>query len=90
MMSFTASAGAQWKFILAGMDAARTPDERSPIAAGPVEHLLWRHGEEFIGSLEQLAADKADWAEMMRGVWRHGCSDDVWKRVQAIQNRKAE
>jgi hypothetical protein len=90
MMSFTASAGAQWKFILAAMDAARTPDERSHIAAGPVEYLLSKHGAEFIGFLEQLAADKADWAEMMRGVWRLGSSDDVWERVQAIQNREAE
>ena len=90
MMNFTASAEAQWKFILAAMDAARTPDDRIHIAAGPVEHLLWKHGEEYIGLLEQLAADKPDWAEMMGGVWRHGTTGSVWGRVQAIQNRQAE
>lgn len=89
MMNFAARAGAQWNFILAAMEAARTADERGQIAAGPVEHLLWKHGEEFIGPLEQLSAEKADWAEMMAGVWRHGFSDDVWERVQAIKDRQA-
>lgn len=89
MMNFTASSAAQWKFILAAMDAARTADDRSHIAAGPVEHLLWKHGEAFIGHVEQLAADDAEWAEMIRGVWRHMISDSVWERVLAIQNPNA-
>lgn len=88
-MNFTASPAAQWKFILAAMDVARTADERSHIAAGPVEHLLSKHGDAFIGHLEQLAADRGDWAEMTRGVWRHRISESVWERVLAIQNPKA-
>ena len=47
MMNFTARPEHQWQFILAAVVHA-SDDELGHIAAGPVEHLLGKHGEKYI------------------------------------------
>jgi tetratricopeptide (TPR) repeat protein len=86
-MNFTATAECQWKFILAAVKHAESDDELGHVAAGPVEHLLSTHGQEYIGLVEQQAATVPKFGRMMKGVWRQGMSDDVWSRVCEVQCR---
>jgi len=84
-MNFTAAAKPQWSFILAAMKHA-TDDELGSIACC-VEHLLWKHGPEYIGAVEQQAATDPKFARMMKNVRQHMASDDVWRRVCEIQGK---
>jgi hypothetical protein len=68
LMNFTASAEAQWTFILAAIAQARSDDELGHIAAGPLEHLLGWHGPQFIGRVEQQADQ--DPALKQSPLWR--------------------
>ena len=55
-MNFTASANAQWKFIVAAYWHGNEKTH-GHLAAGPVEHLLGNHGDQYISLFEQMAAD---------------------------------
>ena len=85
MMNFTATAEHQWSFLNAAIHNARTDDELGHIAAGPIEHLLGKHGDDYIDRVEQMSASNPQFRQMMLGVWRYMMNDDVWDRVQAIQ-----
>jgi hypothetical protein len=87
MMNFTATAEQQWRFILAALAHAESDDELGHIAAGPVEHLLGKHGERCIDEVERLAAVDPKFARIMSGVWQHMMADEVWARVQALKAR---
>jgi hypothetical protein len=77
----------QWAFIQAAVAQAASDDELGNIAAGPMEHLLGHHGDQFIAAVEEEAARDAKFARMLTGVWKYMMSDEVWGRVQAIQAR---
>lgn len=83
-MNFTASADAQWKFILA---AFRHGNETTygHLAAGPVEHLLGKFGDEYIPVLEELADDYPLFARMLKGCHQNRMSDDVWQRLRVAR-----
>jgi hypothetical protein len=55
------------------------------IAAGPVEGFLGRFDEQVIERIEEQAANDSLFRRVLTGVWKHGMSDAVWDRVQAIQ-----
>jgi hypothetical protein len=84
-MNFTATGAQQWEFILAAMTHAESDEELSHIAAGPIEHLLSTNGQEYIDLVEQEAAANPKFARMMKGVWQHLMTDEVWGRVRAIK-----
>ena len=86
MMSFMAPPEKQWEFICSAVASAESDDELAHIAAGPAEHLLGRHGQEFIARMEAHAAADPTFARMLTGVWQHLMPDDIWARVQAIQD----
>ena len=86
-MNFTAAADAQWTFILAAVKYAESDGELGHIAAGPVEQLLSTHGQEYIDLVEQKSATEPKFAQMMKKVWRHMMTEEVWSRVSAIQCR---
>jgi hypothetical protein len=85
MMNFTSTAEHQWSFINAAICHANTDEELGHIAAGPIEHLLSKHGDDYIDRIEEMSASNARFKRMMCGAWKHVMNDDVWKRVQAIQ-----
>ena len=85
LMNFTASADAQWQFILASVAKAESDDELGHIAAGPLEHLLGRHGSEFIERVEQQATQDVKFARAMTGMRKYLMSDEVWLRVEAVR-----
>jgi hypothetical protein len=88
MMNFTAKPEHQWQFILAAV-AHASDDELGHIAAGPIEHLLGKHGERYIEKVEQRAEADPKFARMLAGVWKHLMTDEVWTRVQALKARYA-
>jgi len=85
-MNFTARPEHQWQFILAAISHA-SDEELGPIAAGPVEHLLGKHGEKYIEKVEQRAEADPKFARMLAGVWKYMMTDEVWARVQALKAR---
>lgn len=88
-MNFTASPDAQWKFILA---AYRHGNENTHghLAAGPVEHLLGKHGDDYISIVEQLAADDPGFAKMLTGCYQYQMSADVWHRLCTARGDEGE
>jgi hypothetical protein len=88
MMNFTARPEHQWQFILAAV-AHASDDELGHIAAGPIEHLLGKHGEHYIDKVEQRAEADPKFARMLAGVWKYMMTDEVWARVQALKARYA-
>src|SRR5712664_2576918 len=63
MMNFMAGPEQQWKFILAAV-AHASDEELGHIAAGPVEHLLSKHGSEYIEKIGQHAENDPKFARM--------------------------
>jgi hypothetical protein len=85
LMNFTASPAVQWAFICAAVSKAKTDETLGHIAAGPIEHLLGKHGDEYIGHVETEANREPKFSRMMTGVWRHMMNDAVWARVETIK-----
>ncbi len=86
MMNFTARPEHQWQFILAAIPHA-SDEELGHIAAGPVEHILGKHGEKYIEKVEQRAEADPKFARMLAGVWKYMVTDEVWARVEALKAR---
>lgn len=86
MMNFTARAEHQWQFILAAV-AHASEEELGDIAAGPVEHLLGKHGDRYIGEIERRAETDPKFARLMSKVWKYMMTDEVWSRVEALKAR---
>ncbi len=89
-MNFTARPELQWRFILLAVSLAETDGELGHIAAGPIEHLLGWHGEEYINLTEEQAASNPKFARALTGVWRYKMSDEVWGRVERLKARVRE
>lgn len=87
MMNFSARPEQQWKFILATVTHASDEETLGHIAAGPVEHLLGKHGEGYIDKVEQRAETDPLLARMMLGVWKYMMTDEVWERVENLKAR---
>ncbi len=85
LMNFSASDETQWEFIQIAVGKATSESQLFAIAAGPFEHLMGSHGEEYINRVEQLARSNPDFRQMVSGSWQHLMSDDIWARVEAIQ-----
>ena len=88
LLTFVAPPEDQWAFILELLAAA--PDDElvlQRIAAGPVEGLLGRFGDKVIPWVEARAAVDHKFRRVLREVWRHMMSDEVWARVCAARER---
>jgi hypothetical protein len=75
-----------WETILEMVRLA--PDKRclGSIAAGPLEHLLVRHGAEVIDLVESQAQADDRFKQTLRGVWKNVIEDDVWHRINVLLN----
>lgn len=56
----------------------------SNLAAGPLESLLAKHGENFIDRLEQKARVDRKLAHVLSNVWQNEMLDSVWNRIRKI------
>jgi hypothetical protein len=84
-MNFSAASERQWDFILLAVSLAETEEELGHIAAGPIEHLLGWHGKDYIERVEEQAAIDPKFTRTMLGVWQYKMTEEIWSRVQAIQ-----
>ena len=89
LMNFTTGASLQWKFITLAIDLLENDDGLGALAAGPVEHLLGHHGDDYIQQVEVLAMHNSQFAKMLTGCWQYKMNDDVRSRLQLlIENAK--
>lgn len=92
LVSFLKPPDLQWSFILAVADALRDTPGLYYLAAGPLESLLSKHGEDWITHLE-IAAERSARIRFMTALCqRQAMSEDVWHRLQHIpsdQDREA-
>jgi hypothetical protein len=58
------------------------------LSAGPIEDLLAQHGDAFIDRVEIEARRDPSFAKVLGGVWQNSMSDEVWKRLQTVWDRK--
>ena len=79
-MNFSASPEAQWKFIVAAYWRGNE-ETHGHLAAGPIEHLLGKHGDEYITMVEQMANDDPLFATMLKGCYQNQMSEIVWQRL---------
>jgi hypothetical protein len=85
LMNFLASDDFQWLFIKRAFALAYDANHLEALAAGPVEHLLAHHGEKWISLIEMESYEDKNFAWMMLGVWQNSMSQELWSRVQKIQ-----
>jgi hypothetical protein len=84
-MTFLSPASEQWEMVLECVEQAQSDDELGIVAAGPLEGLLGRYGDQVIALVEKQASLDPKFRRTLTGVWQHLMSDEVWKRVRAIQ-----
>jgi hypothetical protein len=87
MMNFTAPPHIQWKFILEAVALAQTKEQLGALAAGPMEHLLGHHGDDYVEKFEQRAAADSKFARAVTGMWQYMISNENWRRIEAVQRR---
>ena len=79
---------ALWHFILLTLSLAERERELAGIAAGPIEYLLGRFGNEYIDCLENEVANNPKFAAAIKHCNRYSMTDEVWERVQKLQATK--
>ena len=75
-----------WPFLLEAYKRDLPHKVIANLAAGPLEDLLAKRGEDFIDRVEELARRDPKFNYLLGGVWRNTMTDEVWQRVQAIRN----
>jgi hypothetical protein len=74
-----------WDLVLEMVRLA--PDDCLPhVAAGPLETLLSRYGDEVIDRVEAEARTDPRFARTLRGVYRLTMSEQVWGRVLSVRS----
>ena len=67
-------------------------DDSAPVvqilAAGPLEDLLARHGAAIIGKVEAAARRNPKFAFLLGGVWPSSIAKNVWRKVEALRDRR--
>ncbi len=75
-----------WKFIILSVSLAETDHELGVIAAGEIEYLLGRAGEEFIDLVEAEAKINRKFAKALTDCYQYQMTYEVWVRVQKLQS----
>lgn len=73
-----------WKVIEAITRASGNDATLANLAAGPVEDLLAKHGDQFIARIEALARKDGQFRKLLGGVWRNTITEKVWLRIKAV------
>jgi len=76
-----------WKFLRLALSMAESDEELGSIAAGPIEYLLGRNGNEYIELVEQEAKTNQNLVRSIKKCNKYLMSDKVWTRVKEIQSR---
>jgi hypothetical protein len=74
-----------WQAILEILKHELTDDQRSLLAAGPLEDLLVWHGVDFINRIEEEAKVNARFNHLLGGVWRREMPQEIWNRIEKMR-----
>lgn len=77
-----------WLFILAVCKRELSDTVKGRLAAGPIEDLIGKHGEDYIDRIEELASRNECFKDALGGVWQTDRSKKgkrIWKRIEAIR-----
>jgi hypothetical protein len=77
-----------WSFVLAVLEQDNSVTVRETLSAGPLEDLLVYHGAAVIERVEQEAKANPRVASLLGGVWQNAMPEAIWKRVQAVWDRR--
>ena len=54
------------------------------VAAGPLEDLLVRHGQQIVDRVVARARTDPRWRKLLGGVWQNAMDDAVWAKIQLV------
>jgi hypothetical protein len=74
-----------WLAILEISRRNLTDEQKSLLAAGPLETLLSWHGSDFIDRVESEAKSNSKFNDLLGGVWQHDMPDEIWDRIQKVR-----
>jgi len=77
-----------WELILKTLNTDESTLVLENLAAGPLEDLLAKHGASVIERVEHEARKNPKFASLLGGVWQNTMSNDIWKRVRAVWDRR--
>jgi len=70
-----------WEFIKYTYKQDINEKVTSVLAAGPLEDLLAKCGENYIKEIETLSRQEPKFRHLLGGVWQNDMSDTLWKKV---------
>ena len=73
-----------WRVIQAIRQASGSDMTLANLAAGPLEDLLAKHGDQFIDRVETFARRDAQFRKLLGAVWQNAMSEEIWLRVRAV------
>jgi hypothetical protein len=74
-----------WAVILCVLQLAQQEQSAlDNLAAGPLESLLARHGQDVIGWIEGEAGRNPGVKDLLLGVWGNAIDPTVWKRLESL------
>jgi len=79
---------AAWLFVLEVLKADTSNTIMENLSAGPLEDLLAQHGPKLIERVEVEARANPKFAYLLGGVWKNAMSEEIWQRVQKVQDRR--
>lgn len=56
----------------------------SNLAAGPLEDLLVKHGDDVVEKIVSLAKSHSIWKKLLGGVWQNDINDQVWLKIKSV------
>jgi hypothetical protein len=77
-----------FQFVLEVLRRDHSNKIQESLSAGPLEDILAKHGERMIERVEAEARSNPLFAKLLGGVWQNAMSDEVWRRVQAVWDRR--
>ncbi len=77
-----------WRAILAIHRLDQSPQIDQILSAGLIEDLLAQYGDRFITRIEREAQRDPTFAYTLGGVWQNSMSDENWRRLQAVWDRR--
>jgi hypothetical protein len=77
-----------WLFVLEALELDNSTSIQEVLSAGPLEDLLAEHGELLIERVEIEARRNPAFASLLGGVWQNSMTDEIWRRVQKVWDRR--
>ena len=68
------------------LDIDKTDAILSNLAAGPMEDLLCRHGNEVINQVVKSAKDSQRFKRLLGAVWQNSIPEPIWVQVKAVSS----